>query len=240
MYDPSFTVVMFSTSNILNYSALSAELNRRYCQTHGYRFVHEIYDRVAITPSHEKLRVISRHIEWTDYILWIDSDACVIDYRVPLTSFTRGDADLIIAGHEFGFDLAGRRLAYRLKGRPSGLNAGVFMLRNSAWTAEFLRRWWELCIEGAKVPTALVEQGQLQAMLEENTCDLQGHIELVVPCSRLNRCDDRGENVCEFILHLWGSGGKERERVFSELLQGRKPDIPISLPSFDTTWPRPF
>ena len=231
---PSVTVVMFNTSNIQSYASLAASINRRYCETHNYRFIHEIYDNVELEPSHEKVKVMRRHLDdGSEYVCWIDSDACFIDFTSKLADFCQSGKDLVIAGHDFGFDLMGERLRYRVNGSPCGLNGGVMLVRNSAWTRIFLDEWWQRCVRGDKIPTSFWEQGHLQNMFLFNTLNIQQHTDLVVPCSRLNRCDDNHTNICEFILHLWGTSTEVRQQIFGQIAQGIHPDVTTEMPFFN-------
>jgi hypothetical protein len=228
-----FKLIMFSTSDIRGFSCKSAEINRRYSARHGYDFTHEQYDSVALAPQYEKIRILRKHLGSTDYLVWLDSDACVIDQSLPLQTFCEEPKNLVIAGHEFGFDLAGRRVRYELDGHPCGLNTGVLLLRDTSWSEQFLEAWWSRCLSGAPAHTAKHEQGHLQQMLMENVLNLQAHTRIVTPCCRLNRCDDNGTDVCEFVLHLWGLQPKRREEIFSLIIEGKKPDIGIEMPRFN-------
>jgi hypothetical protein len=228
---------MFSTTNILPYASLAAKINRRYASLHGYDFVHEQYDEVALAPSPEKVQVLRKHLGSASHLLWIDSDACVVNFHRKVEEFCRLDKDLIMAGHAFGFDLSGRRMRYSLHGTPAGLNAGVILINHSQWSRDFLDAWWARCVQGARRRNAFYEQGQLHQMLVENALNIQNHISLVTPASRLNRCDDDGADRCEFILHLWGSPSDYRRKVFAEIEQGRKPRIHVSMPFFDVDTP---
>lgn len=184
-------------------------------------------------PQYEKIRLLRKHLHTANYLLWLDSDACVIDQSIPLQVFCEEPKELFIAGHEFGFDLAGRRVRHQLGGIPCGLNTGVLLLRDTTWSEQFLDVWWSRCMAGASAKTAFYDQGYLQQMFIENVLDLQTHTKIVTPCSRLNRCDDNNRDVCEFVLHLWGLDVDQRERIFSTILDGSKPNIGVSMPRFN-------
>tara|TARA_R110002167_G_scaffold302489_1_gene506808 strand:+ start:99 stop:791 length:693 start_codon:yes stop_codon:yes gene_type:complete len=224
---------MYASSNIACYATITAEINRRYCQRQGYGFCFEQYDEFELTPPHEKVRIMQRHLASAEYLLWIDADACVVNFSQRLEEFCSNGNDIVIAGHQFGFAPFGERMRYEIGGVPCGLNSGVMMFRNSKWSSNFLADWWDRCVEGERQGTAFMEQGQLQQMLMENANDIQRHINIVTPCSRLNRCDDDGQDVCEFILHLWGSDEETRTRIFQQIAAGQHPETSISLPTFD-------
>lgn len=230
---PFITVVTFCNSAIREYADVAAAINRGYCDHHGYSFVQDVHDNVPLELSHEKVRVVQRYLPTADYVCWIDADACFIDFDTPLTAFCREGADLVIAGHTFGFDLRGCRRRYLHGSLPCGLNGGAFMLRRSPWSSLFLQHWWHRCERGHRLSTSFLEQGQLQDMFMQDELSLRRRTHLVVPSSRFNRCDDDDHDVCEFILHLWGTGSEFRRNVFRQVLAGIKPDIGIDLPRFN-------
>lgn len=233
----TFKVVMFSTSNIQSYASLAADINRRYCERQGYGFVHEQYDTPALAPPYEKVRVLQQHLGTSDYLFWLDSDACVVNFSQRLEEFCQTGKDFIIAGHKYGFDMSGRRTQYLINDIPCGLNSGVMLIRSCDWSRQFLDDWWRRCEIGAVQRAAYFDQGPLQQMLVENAVDLHSHIQLVTPCSRFNRCDDDHTDVCEFVLHLWGLGSGTRERILSQIQAGVKPDTTVSLPTFHVPAP---
>lgn len=225
-------VVTFCTPNILGYAGLTARINARYCRQHGYEFIHEVYDGTELHPSFEKLNVVRRHLSNADYVLWIDSDACVIDFRQKLETFCDSGHDLVVAGHDFGFDLLGYRQRFAIDGVPAGVNGGVWMLRNSAWSYAFLDEWWQRCVRGIRIPTSFLEQGHMQWMLYNDVLQMRCHTKLIVPAERFNRCDAHGRDVCGFILHAWGESEQRRIELFEPILRGERPQTTIEMPSF--------
>ena len=228
----TFKVVMFSTSNIQSYASLAADINRRYCEHQGYGFVHEQYDDVVMAPQQEKIKVLTKHLGSADYLMWLDSDACVVNFSQRLEEFCQTEKDFIIAGHKYGYDLDWQRVQYLINDAPGGLNSGVMLIRSSAWSRQFLDHWWSRCLIGFTQGAKHGDQGPLQQMLVENAMNFHEHLQLVTPCSRFNRCDDDHMDVSEFVLHLWGQRNDERAQIFSQIHAGIKPDIGVSLPKF--------
>ena len=239
-------IVQFNTPDIEDYATIGAAINQRYCSQHGYGYIREVHNNTRLQPYHEKLLMLQRHLDNHDWLLWLDSDACVIDHRQSLSDFTETDADLVTGGHEIGFNLRGERIRVLLGDAEAGINTGVLLLRNCPWSHRFLASWLLLCRLGNAMDCAFHEQGILQWMLIENICDLHSHIGLINPSSRLNRQDDiaaQEADRCDFILHLWGTPNTTRVDVFEAIARGEKPEgLGIHMPGFHVPpdpWPAP-
>jgi hypothetical protein len=220
---PRFAVVMFHNSVIKKYADHAAAVNRKYCERHGYEFILMEYDDTANEPYYEKIRVCMEQLPRFDYVCWIDSDACFIDFTTKLEDVTREhDGDLITAGYTEGRGTDGSVIRPVVRGNAAGINTGVMIFKNTEWCRAFLARVWSL------VPSkwAKHEQGILQELLLRDEMDAQSHISLVVPAGRLNHFDDRldGGDHSSFVLHLWGTSASERVRVLSTLAGGEVPD----------------
>lgn len=63
-----------------------------------------------------------------DWVFYLDPDAWITNPEVKLEAVLpkQGFADLVVTGDS------------------TGLNAGSWMLHNSDWSREFLRKWWAL------------------------------------------------------------------------------------------------
>lgn len=230
-------VIQFNTPDIEEYASIGSEINSRYCRRHGYEYIREVYAHVRMHPSHEKLFMLKRYLRKHDWLVWIDSDACVINHSASLQDFISTDKNLVTGGHELGFNLAGQRIKVVLAGRQAGINAGVLIFRSCPWTQYFLDSWIGLCKLGYAMKTRFYEQGILQWMLIENIGDLRENIDLVEPASRINRQDFAGSSemdMCQFILHLWGGSHEQRVDAFSQVSKGIKPgSINVRMPTFN-------
>ena len=231
-------IIQFNTPDIEDYAGLGATINSQYCSLHGHQYIREVYEETQIHPCAEKLFVISRHLRSHDWVAWIDSDACVINHRKDIADFTRTEKNFVTSGHEFGFDLKGQRIRVTMGKLEAGINTGIFLIRNCAWSYDFLQYWINFCRLGVEMKTAYWEQGILQWMLIKDICGLQSNINLITPASKINRQDFNfigtgKSDVCDFILHLWGSDAKLRVSAFSSISNGLIPEIPqITMPDF--------
>jgi hypothetical protein len=117
--------------------------NKEYCKRHNYDFLfcgEECFDQ-SRPPSVSKLIAIKNNLNNYDFLLWIDADAAIVNPELRLEELFEPHLDC-------GNDLIITRDA------ANNINAGVFLLRNCAWSyalidklwnmAEFLNHpWWE-------------------------------------------------------------------------------------------------
>ena len=103
------------------------ERNRiEYCQRHGYAHVAACENlEPARHPVWSKMKLLLRHLPEFDWMLWLDADALIVNRDITLESFVDSSADLIVTADH------------------NGLNAGVFLLRNSPAAARFLELAWD-------------------------------------------------------------------------------------------------
>ncbi|EFJ32439.1 glycosyltransferase CAZy family GT34-like protein [Selaginella moellendorffii] len=83
-------------------------------------------------PLLQRLMLVNSHVEW---FMWMDSDALFTDmsFVIPLETYESWNKDMIIPGYwekVYGDD-------------PDwlGLNAGIFLIRNTEWSRNFLDKW---------------------------------------------------------------------------------------------------
>ena len=134
---------------------------QRYAQRHGYtarensalldpsrppawskiRAVQFMLDLVVVVPVLEsssnepdsasasgRNAAAQRHYH-CDWVLWLDADVVIMNSSIPLESLIPVDPNIHL------IVTADRRFT---------ANSGVWLLRNSAWSRQFLQDWWEL------------------------------------------------------------------------------------------------
>ncbi len=133
------SVAQFYTKNV-PYGEFSESINKKYCEDNGYSYFVEKNDN--------KLRnwVEDRAFTWIkpkfisevlsnsgcDYLLFLDIDAIVSNFNKKIESFI--DENYEIIGTQ---DYSSHSL----------INAGVLLVRNSPWTMDFMKTWWNICNE---------------------------------------------------------------------------------------------
>ncbi|KAJ7562054.1 hypothetical protein O6H91_03G053400 [Diphasiastrum complanatum] len=105
-----------------------------YVQRHGYDFIDasDLLDRRR-PPSWSKILAVRKHLPQYDWIFWNDADSLVTNPSIALEdiiSATVGSVDFE--------DMPD----FIVTEDVTGVNAGMFFLRNSKWSLDFLDLWW--------------------------------------------------------------------------------------------------
>ena len=135
MIDKSKIVIaQFYTEN-LKYGKYAEEINRKYCEEKGYTYIVEKNTEKIISEiegrafTWYKPKFILEVLEQLnpEYVLFLDIDAIVSDTNQQIEDFIDETYNIIFAQDN----------------GPSAMNAGVFLLKNTEWSKNFLKRWWE-------------------------------------------------------------------------------------------------
>lgn len=127
-------VVQFYTDNV-PYGSLSEEINKAYCQTHGYSYYVQKDTQIITSalsgrsPTWYKPKLILEVFEKLnpEYVLFLDIDAAVVDFEQTIEQFIDPQYDVI-----FCEDYSSH----------SVMNAGVFLIKNTNFTKELMHTWW--------------------------------------------------------------------------------------------------
>ncbi len=120
---------------------LAIKNRHRYCQSHGYEFVHDVpiaNDRPACWA---KIPAILAALEKHRWVLWADSDTLVMNGSRKLESFLNSEYDLIVQSHDEFYQHIGLSVEAGLARMP--INTGVFFVQATEWSKSFLRRAYE-------------------------------------------------------------------------------------------------
>ncbi|CAM6096459.1 unnamed protein product [Calypogeia fissa] len=105
-----------------------------YVERHGYDFIDasDVLDKNR-PPSWSKILAVKKHLSNYDYIFWNDADSVVTNPSTTLESIIYSVAGSLDWDHMP--DLV-------LTEDATGVNAGMFFVRNSEWSRYFLDLWW--------------------------------------------------------------------------------------------------
>jgi len=191
-------VCMFFTKDIECYAKYTYELNRRYCEKHGYDLIHSnkrfYKDR---TPHWERLPLLLKHLPKYHYLIWIDADA-----------FFNEGAPSIIENIDFIFS-KDRRL--------QTINSGLFVVKNTKYSIEFLKRWAfdKEVYAYSEAQSKWNDQNGIIYLYENNVMNIQKKSK-VYPYGVLQRFIPDKHAV---VYHMAGESNEDRVKKLEEILK---------------------
>eukprot|EP00803_Ostreobium_quekettii_P003011 evm.model.scf_1070.2 EVM.evm.TU.scf_1070.2 scf_1070:8177-9632(+) len=100
-----------------------------YAKRHGYRYFDASFLLdTSRPPAWSKILAVQNYLDQFDWVMWMDSDSVVTNPNIRLESILpAGDKLDLIVTKDLG-----------------GYNAGMWFVRNSAWSRKFLTTWWSM------------------------------------------------------------------------------------------------
>jgi len=183
-------VTQFYTNNV-PYAKFTTEINKKYCEKHGYEYIIENDTKKIITLLE------GRSITWykphliqdvlksdIDYVLFLDIDAVVINHNKKIEDFITSDFSIMMT-NDYG---------------PSLVNAGVMFVKNDEYSKNFLKNWWQICEEYPQYKTGLWHDQTCIGLLYER---IDKDRFSIVPNHEINSAR---YNCNEFIFHAFSFG----------------------------------
>jgi hypothetical protein len=197
-------IAQYWTNNI-SYGKYTELINEKYCNEKGYiyhvekdtlKIKENIKDR-AITWYKPKFLLEVFKIYNPEYILFLDADAIVCDSDFSIQDFITDDFN-ILCTLDYG---------------PSKLNAGVFIMKNTQWTKDFLQKWWDISddLTGGEdnkkgyYNNALWHDQTCFGHLMDITPDINSNIK-IIENHILNGREFRNKSTKNFIFHAFSYG----------------------------------
>lgn len=209
------TIAQFYTKNV-SYGKFSEEINKAYCLKQNYTYYVEkdddkirnlIEDR-AFTWAKPKIILELLEKNETDYVLFLDIDAIVSDNNVRIEEFIDENYDIIVTEDYSGHSV---------------MNAGVLLIKNSEWSKQFLKDWWNCGeeLKGSDVPELGGDSSEIgffkQRLWHDQTCftylyknkKLENKIK-IISNRKLNW---RNFNEGNFIFHAFSYGHVKNRKI---------------------------
>lgn len=149
--DVRIAILMINSPNIANYAHKAAVVNYMYASMHGYAFLvercpskgsgFELPDTNEYLMVWTKPHLVKKHLPHYDYLLYIDSDAIVVDREKTIEELAAahmqpGGPVCMVAGRDC--------LSSSIEsctGHEGELNAGVILFKNDPRTMDILDAW---------------------------------------------------------------------------------------------------
>lgn len=143
-----------------------------YAMKHGYR----LHDQSSLIntsrpPAWSKIAAVLDLLSdehQCDWVMWLDADTVIMNSDIKITSFlpANNSFDMLVASDKGG-----------------GYNSGVFLFRNTEWSKQLLRQWWNKT--SYVRPPGLSLSGDNNAMkdLLRKLTDFNDHVLAPVRCT---------------------------------------------------------
>lgn len=147
----TFAVVTLQYGN-LPYFPLSAEINRRYCEKHGYTWhvAGQAADLNGRHPAWSKIPAVIAMLQQPfTFVLFLDADAWFHDHAHSLERFVGYNVHpktLITAGTDC------RDAGYMWS--DTDANTGTFLVRNTPLSRHIMTEWWHTADYNTRLRTA--------------------------------------------------------------------------------------
>jgi len=121
-------VVMFYDDEITNYGEINYKINKLYCEKYNLNII--LSNKKKFNNRHsawERLPLLLDNISKFDYLIWIDADAFFYNDANNIIDVINNNLNVnFIFSNDIG---------------NNNINTGLFIVKNSAYSVEFLTRW---------------------------------------------------------------------------------------------------
>jgi hypothetical protein len=207
-------VAQFYTKNV-SYGKFSESINKKYCEDNGYYYliedntekITELTEDRSFTWVKPKFLLEILERKEHDYILFLDIDAIVCDNSRRIEEFIDEKYD-IVATEDYS--------------HHSLMNAGVLLIKNSEWSRQFMKDWWDSgnFLRGVDAPELNCnneEPGYFKgALWHDQTCltylykqNRKDHIK-IIPYRDMNWREYKEGN---FIFHAFAYGSLKNRKL---------------------------
>lgn len=168
------------------YGDFTSAIAKQYCHSMGYTFIrHTALLNKNLHPSWNKLIAIQQHLKECDWLFWVDADALIVNQKIKLEE--------ILASCDTSKDIL-------FSSDLNGLCAGVFFIKNTPWSHEFIQR--VLFLGEMSDASHLYEQKTIRALYDRYP-DVQKHIGLIDETLIQNPRSPFSPSA--FMMHFWGN-----------------------------------
>lgn len=174
--------------------------NKQYAQKNNYPFF-DIYELDDFSYE-KKQEAILRYLPEVDWMFYIDVDALIMNHKIKLEEFVKNKNSDFIAGHGLTWD------------KGNIVNPGVFFIKNSEWSVNFLNKIIDLC----KTRTNGFDNEAIDILVKEENLIKRKRVERV---SRklFNSYGHKKHwdyKEGDFVLHVVGSNNEYRLNVLEK------------------------
>ena len=162
-YNMKFCILMWYDDSISSYGDINYEINKMYCDKNNIELFKCSERRVSNRhPAWERIPLILKYINHYDYVMWVDADAHFYIDANNITDFINDNKNYnFIFSNDMG---------------NSNINTGVYFVKNSKYSIDFLTRWLhdEDLYKNNPIP-GWWDQGVLYEMYDKSILDIKNN-----------------------------------------------------------------
>ena len=222
-----FNSFSYQNSELPLYEELTSEITRKYAQKYGYDYKQLSHRTDEMSPYwlrvKDSLDILNNG--YYDVIMYLDLDATIKNFDIPIEKIISTGYDMYIGEDPKSFRKEEEKNLSHL------INTGCFIIRNTDWSKNFLREWFDLYIQkyskkwkyqdGTWICEECLwadqnyEQGSLSKMILENKIKERNHIKIF----NENVLSNIFYDIDGFVLHLMATDNYTRYYLFQDLLK---------------------
>ncbi len=125
----TFAIVQYDNRELSKEHQTFVEINRKYAKLHGYDHFLIKNGYEDIPPYWAKVKCVKDKLAQYRGVLWIDTDACIINKKLSFDNAFDSDKDFTFSPDGPWFE--------------GNMNAGVWFVRNTEMGREIIDKWFE-------------------------------------------------------------------------------------------------
>lgn len=102
-----------------------------YCDRHGYDLIYYHFEDVGRFPTWGKVKGVQEYLPRYDFICFLDTDILIMNFSVKIEDQIDNKHNIFI-GFMPDFNT----------GEMTHLSTSAWIIKNNAWSLEFLEKWW--------------------------------------------------------------------------------------------------
>lgn len=191
------------TADWLKLADITIDVLDKYCQKHNYDLnVNEFLQEGKYNGINKILQAID-HLETNDVVMVMDIDTMVMNHTIKIEDLIDNEHDLFITTDY------------------NGINAGVFIIRNTDWGYAFLN----YVLDAIREPNIHCEQDAIKKYVGQYRSagikylpqyKMNSYLYELYPNIPLQSHEQGNFNLFDFILHLPGIALQKRIEIFNE------------------------
>lgn len=103
----------------------------KYCKKHKYDLIYDVFEKIDRFPTWAKVLGAQKFLPQYDLLCFLDTDVLIMNYEIKIE-------DQIDDQHNIFIGL----MPDFHTGEPTHLSTSAWIIKNTEWSIDFLKKWW--------------------------------------------------------------------------------------------------